>query len=185
VSENVGQLFKDWMVATGKSKNTASNYLTGVNTVSNHCGREVLTIEDLDELGRLYQLYGPKGTHAAIGASNSGNVQSGLKQWLEYQRLLQGDEALSIDPVEGRKQWQAFLARWPVEQLRSLTLEQYYGEKGDDSFYSWVRDHTGSLGYFKEGILSAGVRLRAGNATGEPGAGMQGERPLSLVFDSG
>uniref|UniRef100_UPI00397C86A4 hypothetical protein n=1 Tax=Pseudomonas aeruginosa TaxID=287 RepID=UPI00397C86A4 len=64
MSENVGQLFKDWMVATGKSKNTASNYLTGVNTVSNHCGREVLAIEDLDELGRLYQLYGPKGTHA-------------------------------------------------------------------------------------------------------------------------
>lgn len=175
MSENVGQLFKDWMVATGKSKNTASNYLTGVNTVSNHCGREVLAIEDLDELGRLYQLYGPKGTHAAIGASNSGNVQSGLKQWLEYQRLLQGDEALSIDPVTGHKQWQAFLARWPVEQLRSLTLEQYYGEKGDDSFYSWVHDRTGSLGYFKEGTLSSGVRLRGGNASGEPGAGMRAD----------
>lgn len=175
MSENVGQLFKDWMVATGKSKNTASNYLTGVNTVSNHCGRDVFAIDDLDELGRLYRLYGPKGTHAAIGASNSGNVQSGLKQWLEYQRLLQGDEALSIDPVEGRKQWQAFLARWPVEQLRSLTLEQYYGEKGDDSFYSWVHDRTGSLGYFKEGTLSSGVRLRGGNASGEPGAGMQAD----------
>ncbi|WP_392603136.1 hypothetical protein [Stutzerimonas sp. CQPMC-PStu] len=74
MSENVGQLFKDWMVASGKSKNTASNYLTGVNTVSNHCGRDVFAIDDLDELERLYLLYGPKGEHAAIGASNSGNV---------------------------------------------------------------------------------------------------------------
>lgn len=99
MSENVSQLFKEWMVATGKSKNTASNYFTGVNTVSNHCGRDVFAIDDLDELERLYQLYGPKGEHAAIGASNSGNVQSGLKQWLEYQRVLQQAESLDEDSM--------------------------------------------------------------------------------------
>lgn len=175
MSENISQLFKDWMIATGKSKNTASNYFTGVNIVSKHCGRDVFAIDDLDELEQLFQLYGPKGEHAEIGASNSGNVQSGLKQWLAYQRQLHAGEAPGIDPVEGRKQWVAFLARWPMEQLRALTLEQYYGAKGDDSFYSWLRDHTAKLGDFQEGILSAGIRLRGGNATTEPGAGMQSD----------
>lgn len=175
MSDTISQLFKDWMIATGKSKNTASNYFTGVNIVSKHCGRDVFQIDDLHELERLYRQYGPKGEHAEIGTSNSGNVHSGLKQWLEYQRLWQAEEDPSIDPVEGRQQWQAFLARWPVDQLRALTLDQYYGAEGDDSFYSWLRDHTAKLGHFKEGILSAGVRPRGRNAIGEPGAGMQAD----------
>lgn len=175
MSENVSQLFKNWMIATGKSKNTASTYNSGVNTVSNHLGRDVFGIDDLDELERLYRLYGPKGEYAEIGASNSGSVQSGLKQWLEYQRQVQSGEAPSIDPVEGRKQWESFLARWPLEKLRALTLEHYYGAEGDDSFYSWLRDHTPQLGDFKEGILSAGVRLRGGDASTEPGTGMQSD----------
>lgn len=160
MSEEVSQQFKDWMIATGKSRNTASNYLTGVNIVSRHCGREVFDIEDTEELEQFYRLYGPKGVHADVGASNSGNVQSGLKQWLEYQRLrLQGQgEGSSIDPVEGRKNWDSFLARWPLETLHALTLEQYYGQPNDDSFFSWMRDHTTGLGYFSEGPLSVGVR---------------------------
>jgi hypothetical protein len=175
VSNNARQLFKGWMIATGKTPNTASNYYSGVNTVSNHCGRDVYEIDDLEELNQLYGLYGPKGLHANIGASNSNNVQSGLKQWLEFQQLRQNDEALSVDPSEGHKQWQAFLARWPLQTLRDLTLEQYYGGVGDDSFYSWLRDHTATLGHFKEGILSAGVRLRGNNSSAEPGAGMQAD----------
>lgn len=87
MSQNVSQLFKDWMIATGKSQNTASNYFTGVNIVSKNCGSDVFEIDGLDELERLYRSYGPKGEHAAIGASNSGNVHNGLKQWLEYQRF--------------------------------------------------------------------------------------------------
>ncbi|MDE3735933.1 AAA family ATPase [Pseudomonas resinovorans] len=175
MSEKVGQLFKTWMIATGKSKNTASNYFTGVNIVSKHCGLEVFDIDDVDELEQLYQLYGPKGVHAEVGASNSNNVQSGLKQWLEYQRLalLGQDDGLWIDPVEGGKQWDKFLARWPLSKLRELTLEQYYGEAGDDSFYSWMRDRTAGLGYFKEGPLSAGVRPLSANSKATSGADTQ------------
>jgi 5-methylcytosine-specific restriction protein B len=60
--------------------------LSGLNTVSNDCGRDVFEIEDLAELERLYGLYGPRGEQAALGGANKGNVQDGLKQWLEYQR---------------------------------------------------------------------------------------------------
>jgi len=98
VSEPLSQLFKDWMIATGKSRNTASNYLTGVNTVSKHCGRDLFAISDVAELKQLYALYGPGGEHAEVGASNSNNVQSGLRQWLAYQTESQGG---SVDPIEG------------------------------------------------------------------------------------
>ncbi len=160
------QLFKDWMVAGGKSPNTASNYMTGVNTVSAHCGYDVFAVEDAAALEELYQAYGPRGKHAAIGNSNSGNVHNGLKQWLYFQRYRA--EGPSVHPLEGRQQWDAFLARWPVSKLKELTLEQYYGTTGDDSFFSWMRDHTDKLGYFKEGLMSAGVRPRSPNAKNEP-----------------
>ena len=173
MSENVGQLFKDWMVASGKSKNTASNYFSGVNTVSDHYRRDLLAIDDPDELERLYRLYGPNGEHAGIGGSNSNNVHSGLKQWLAYNRYRTSEP--SIDPQEGRQQWDKFLARWPVSKLRELTLEQYYGTEGDDTFYSWMRDHTNKLGDFKEGLMSAGVRLRGANPKNEPSSDMQSD----------
>lgn len=134
MSENVGQLFKDWMVATGKSKNTASNYLTGVNTVSNHCGRDVFAIDDLDELERLYLLYGPKGEHAAIGASNSGNVQSGLKQWLDYQRkhrqhVLVGAADMAIAGYADQRVLQLLEKGTPDEQAWCWTLLKYLRQR--------------------------------------------------------
>jgi len=167
VTKTIVQLFKDWMVAGGKAPNTASNYMTGVNTVSAHCGHDVFAIEDVAALEELYQAYGPKGEHAAIGTSNSSNVHNGLKQWLYFQRYRA--EGPSVHPLEGRQQWDAFLTRWPVTKLRELTLEQYYNTGGDDSFFSWMRDRTDKLGDFREGLLSAGVRPRSPNAKNEPG----------------
>lgn len=175
MSQKNSQAFKDWMVAAGKTKNTASNYFTGVNIVSRHCGREVFDITDVNELEPLYQQYGPQGVNAQVGTSNSGNVHGGLKQWLEFVRLglpePQGTGA--IDPIEGGKQWDLFLERWPVEKLRELTLEQYYGEEGADDFFRWLCDGTKKLGNFNEGPLSSGVRPRGRNANAAPGPDTQ------------
>lgn len=90
MSDVQGKLFKVWLTDTGKSPNTASSYRSGLNTISNHLGRQVLLITDVDELTTLYRQYGPGGEFAQIGASNSNNVQNGLKQWLEYQRQIAG-----------------------------------------------------------------------------------------------
>ncbi|WP_155642259.1 hypothetical protein [Pseudomonas alabamensis] len=49
-------------------------------------GRNVLHIHDGEELVSLYRQYGPDGEFADVGGNSSNNVQSGLKQWLEYQR---------------------------------------------------------------------------------------------------
>ena len=89
MSDVQGKLFKEWLVSNGKTLNTANNYLSGVNTVTRHLGRDLLLISDLQELKDLALQYGSGGEHAEIGSSNSNNVQSGLRQWLEYQRQLQ------------------------------------------------------------------------------------------------
>lgn len=86
MSDGQGKLYKDWLTNTGKTPNTASSYLSGLNTMSRHLGRDVLLISDGQELASLYRQYGPSGEFADIGGNNSNNVQSGLKQWLEYQR---------------------------------------------------------------------------------------------------
>ena len=189
VSQTVGKMFKEWMLASDKTINTANAYFSGVNTVSNHLGRDVYGINDVAELGGLYKLYGPGGAHADIGASNSNNVQNGLKQWLEYQRFTaRVSLAVSIvDPVEGLKQWDGFLAKWPVSKLRELTLDQFYGAEGDDSFFSWLRDHTQKLGRFNEGALSSGVRPRGRNAKTLAGPDTKTDGPYiwySILGDS-
>lgn len=84
MSQTVVQ-FKQWMIAGGKAPNTANSYMSGVNTVSGHCGRDVYEISDVAELEKLYAAYGPKGEHSAIGGTNSGNVHNGLRQWWEFQ----------------------------------------------------------------------------------------------------
>lgn len=93
-----GRNFKDWMINGGKAQNTANNYVSGLNIVSRHCGKNILQITDISELHRLYTLYGPQGTYADIGATNNYNVHNGLKQWLDYQESLAqgGDSAASF-----------------------------------------------------------------------------------------
>lgn len=92
-----GKSFKEWMIQSGKAPNTTNNYLSGVRTVSEHSGEDILRITDLADLRRFYEEYGPKGIHSGIGASNSGNVHNGLKQWLDYQTYLQQDsESLAV-----------------------------------------------------------------------------------------
>ena len=118
--------FKDWLRATGKTLNTASSYLSGVNSVSKHLKKDVFEICDSDELAGIYQLYGPQGEHALIGASNSNNVQNGLKQWLVYQKQL----ALpgGVEAVKGL-----------VARSYSPALNQiFYGPPGTGKTYATI-----------------------------------------------
>lgn len=46
MSDGQGKLYKDWLTNTGKTPNTASSYLSGLNTMSRHLGRDVLLISD-------------------------------------------------------------------------------------------------------------------------------------------
>ncbi|KRU83202.1 AAA family ATPase [Pseudomonas aeruginosa] len=65
------------------------------------------------------------------------------------------------EPVAEREAlWNQFLARWPLESLRQMTLEQYSRAGSDDYFCRWLEKHTESLGSiwggssFKFGVFS-------------------------------
>ena len=65
--------------------------------------------------------------------------------------------------MEAQQQWVDFLKEWPMERLKAMTLEEYYGT--DDSFYSWIVRRTDKVGEYLEGPFSSGIRLRAANGT--------------------
>lgn len=126
MTEIQGSLFKNWMVSTGKALNTASSYLSGVNMISRHWGKDVWQTTSLPELEELYRRYGPGGEHAQIGASNSGNVQSGMKQWLEYQRQLQRG---AIDGYADQRVVALLSKGSPGEQMWAWNLLKCFRER--------------------------------------------------------
>lgn len=134
MSEKQGTLFKEWLVGEGKTPNTANAYLSGINTVTKHVGRDVLQITDLNDLQALYRQYGPGGEFAQIGASNSGNVQSGLKQWLEYQRQLQqgpgfGGDSMAIEGYADQRVLQLLSKGAAEEQVWVWTLLRCFRQR--------------------------------------------------------
>lgn len=62
------------------------------------------------------------------------------------------------------KVWTEFLARWPVEKVRSMTLEQYHTVNDSSCFVRWLESNARDLGsiragsYFKYGIFQRGNR---------------------------
>ncbi len=67
--------------------------------------------------------------------------------------------------------WTQFLARWPLEQLQEMTLQQYNQAGDDNHFCRWLEKHTEALGSIWGGSsLKFGIYSRSGNASKEPSA---------------
>lgn len=65
------------------------------------------------------------------------------------------------EPIESRNaQWDAFLMRWPLEELSSMSLQEYSEAENQDCFVYWLEAKTEALGSvwggsaFKFGIYS-------------------------------
>ena len=62
------------------------------------------------------------------------------------------------------KVWTEFLTHWPVEKVRSMTLEQYHSPENPDCFVRWLESKAKDLGavrsgsYFKYGVFQRGNR---------------------------
>lgn len=62
-------------------------------------------------------------------------------------------------------QWDEFLARWTLDDMHALTLEQYCAPDSEDTLSNWLLHRTPGLGDFKEGPLSMGIRQHAHGQT--------------------
>lgn len=78
------------------------------------------------------------------------------------------------EPIEEREAlWDKFLRRWPLDQLTTLTLEDYNQVGADDSFCRWLEKHLESLGSIWGGSsLKFGIYSRAN--TGKDPSGQNG-----------
>lgn len=62
------------------------------------------------------------------------------------------------------KVWTEFLTHWPVEKVRSMTLEQYHTVNDSSCFVRWLESKAKDLGavrsgsYFKYGVFQRGNR---------------------------
>lgn len=76
-----------------------------------------------------------------------------------------------LTTTEREALWDKFLARWPLEQLASMTLREYNQAGDDDHFCRWVEKHTEMLGSIWGGSsLKFGIYSRSSTAAKEPSA---------------
>ncbi|CAE6957035.1 hypothetical protein R69608_06196 [Paraburkholderia nemoris] len=102
-TDAVKQAFRAWLRETGKMKNTADAYVSGVNVVSRHYGTDVFGIVDSERLQKLLDDYGTGGIHQDIGNRNSGSVRSGIREWVNFCRTRSDNqrEAMSVELTDG------------------------------------------------------------------------------------
>ena len=95
----------------------------------------------------------------------------------------------SDDIQEFQKTWDAFLKEWPLERLRTMTLQEYTAAGRDHTFTAWIErrlDKMGSIwggSSFKFGIYSRKdktpkTRGGAGEATPRITPGTRNTDPL-------
>ena len=51
-----------------------------------------------------------------------------------------------MDFTEDYKRWDEFLAKWPLEKLEQMTLEEYTNAGSKESFTYWIEANLENLG---------------------------------------
>ncbi|WP_208459376.1 AAA family ATPase [Paraburkholderia caribensis] len=102
-SDAAKEEFRAWLRKTGKAKNTANAYVSGVNTISQHYGADVFGIADPSILQQLLRDYGTGGIHKDIGNRNSANVRNGIREWVNFcvSLVTKKSKTLSVELTEG------------------------------------------------------------------------------------
>lgn len=73
---------------------------------------------------------------------------------------------------DDNQQWDEFLTRWPLNKLKSITLNEYTQEGDKDSFTYWIEHRTSDLGGVGGGSsFKFGVYKRADSSHKESGRG--------------
>ncbi|HFQ5206919.1 TPA: McrB family protein [Vibrio vulnificus] len=84
------------------------------------------------------------------------------------------DEKLTL---EVKQTWDAFLAKWPVERVRTMSLDEYSNPGTNDSFTYWLEFGTMNLGSIRGGDSSKfGIYRRNSEPKGERSHIKHGEK---------
>ena len=77
-----------------------------------------------------------------------------------------------MNNTERKVLWDQFLQRWPIDKVKSMTLEEYVSVDDQDTFTYWLETKTGGLGSIKGNTsIKFGIYLRREGSKPNPQSG--------------
>ena len=82
--------FKQWLLATGKSENTANSYSKSINNISEHYSQainqriNIYDIKDINLLNVISAKYTQSGIYSDFGNNGNGTKRNAIARYVEY-----------------------------------------------------------------------------------------------------
>jgi len=82
--------FKQWLLATGKSENTANSYSKSINNISEHYSQainqriNIYDIKDINLLNAISAKYTQSGIYSDFGNNGNGTKRNAIARYVEY-----------------------------------------------------------------------------------------------------
>ena len=82
--------FEQWLLNTGKSKNTAYSYATSINNISEHYSQvtnqriNIYNIKDINLLNAIASKYAQSGIYSDFGNNGNGTKRNAIARYVEY-----------------------------------------------------------------------------------------------------
>jgi len=129
--------FKQWLLATGKSENTAYSYATSINNISEHYSQitnqkiNIYNIQDINLLNAISAKYGQSGTYAEFGNKGKGTKRNAIARYVEYfaqsKTTSQTEVSTDIDsPFESKIINQNFSYERDLQTSLSLQIDKLF-----------------------------------------------------------
>lgn len=82
--------FKKWLVKNNYTENTANNYVSAINQISNdlsekmNCQINLYKIDNLSIIAKFSELYNVTGNFSEFGEKGNGTVRNAIRRYFEF-----------------------------------------------------------------------------------------------------
>lgn len=97
--------YRDYLLARPLATNTISSYCSGINYLSKHCGQDLWSITDIEQLNTLLADYGSDGQFAEVGNYGAAAARNGLRHWRDYVESEANTAELKVQPATYLLTW--------------------------------------------------------------------------------
>lgn len=101
--------YRDYLRSRELLAKTIDSYCSGLNHLAQHCGQDLWTLTDLEQLDTLQADYSLQGQYSEAGAYSNGSARNALRYWIEY---------VVSETSADKKKPAAFLLTWNPEHYQ-------------------------------------------------------------------